>query len=249
MKTLALLAVLLVADTSSQPPSRIIDTPVLPPRDPHPFGAIETRPLWERPRREPLTLQEQAEDALDRGTGRIEDDASFELRLREHDRDSVDAGADAIGRDNADALDLRDRRRARAAYERFRLEQDRRERLEDRRMRLEREGWRQQRLERESEALADVRRRFAAEANRPNQALGAVVDRQGLAAVEGEYRAALDAASKQHQSALSTIDADKTLAPDARAARRAAADAQLDQARAAAARRWEERRRQVLGQK
>jgi hypothetical protein len=218
----------------------------LPPRDPHPFGAIETRPLWQRPARDPLTLQQRAEDALDRGTGRIEDDAAFELRLLERDRALRDG--DAI-RDPNDALDLRDRPARRDEYDRFRLERDRQERLDERRMRLEREGWRQQRLERESDALADVRRRFAEEANRPNQALGAVVDRQGLAAVEGEYRAAIASASKQHQSAVAAIDADKSLTPAARAARRAAADEQLEQARAAAARRWQERRQGVLGQK
>ena len=157
-----LAAVLLAADPTSSPPpppSRAMDIgPVVPPRDPHPFGAIETRPLWQRPPRDPLTLQQQAEDALDRGTGRIEDDASFELRVLERDR----ANATLDARDGDD-LDLRDHRapRDRAEYDRFRLERDRQERLDDRRMRLERAGWRQQRLEREADALADVRRRFA----------------------------------------------------------------------------------------
>ena len=244
MNTFALLAVvLLAAEPSSQRP--FDSRPVLPPRDPHPFGAIETRPLWERPTRpDPLTLQQRAEDALDRGTGRIEDDASFELRLLARDR-----AADDNSTLDDDAFDLRPGPRPRDEFERFRLERDRQQRLDDRRLRLERDAWRQQRLEREADALADVRRRFAEQANRPNHALGAVVDRQALESVERQYRAAVAAAARQHASTAAAIDADRNLTPADRAARRAAADAQLDQQRAAAARRWEERRKEVLGQK
>jgi hypothetical protein len=233
--TIALLAIVLLADPQSRSP--IESRPVIPPRDPHPFGAIETRPLWERPAAEPFTLQQQAEDALDRGNGRIEDEQTFELRLQDRDRALRDARDFDLGR------------RPREAWERDRLERERRERLENRQRRIEGEANRQRRLERESDALADVRRRFAEEASRPNAALGAVVDRQGLAAIEQDYRAAIDAAARQHGAAVGAIDADAKLSAAERAARRAAADQQLEQSRDAAARRWEERRREVLGQK
>ena len=245
MTTLALLAVLVAGDSRS-----LVDSQSIPPRDPHPFGAIETRPLWERPpaRAEPLTLQQQAEDALDRSTGRIEDEASFELRLLDHERvDDAAARAATIG---GDTLDLRERRpRPRTEYERFRLERDRQERLDDRRWKGERDLRYQQRLEREAETLADVRKRFEEQANRPNHALGAVVDRQALDQVEREYRAAISAAARQHAATVGAIDADPKLAPADRAARRAAADAQLEQSRTAAARRWEGRRAEVLGRR
>ena len=233
--TLAILAVVLLADPARGP----IDSRPPSMREAHPFGAIETRPLWERPARaaEPFTLQQQAEDALDRGNGRIEDEQTFELRLQDRDRALRDARDFDLGR------------RPRDEWERYRLERERRERLENRRRRLEGEANRQRRLERESDALADVRRRFAEEANRPNSALGAVVDRQGLAAIEQDYRAAIDAAARQHGAAIRAIDTDAKLSAAERAVRRVAADQQLEQSRDAAARRWEERRREVLGQK
>ncbi|MEA2711227.1 MAG: hypothetical protein QOF78_3828 [Phycisphaerales bacterium] len=217
MNTIALLAVLLTAD---------------PPREANPFGAIENRPLWERSaQRDPLTLQQQTEDALDRSNGRIEDEATFELRRIERDRQRP--------------FDLSPR----AEEERFRIERDRQERLDERRMRFERDERRQRRLEREADALADARRRWAEQVGRENHAGGAVVDRQGLERVEAEYRAALDAAAKAHAAAVVAIEADAKLTPDERAARRAAADRQLDENRTAAARRWELRRKEVLGQK
>ena len=223
MKTFAIFAALLLADPArgpvdSRPPSM---------RDPHPFGAVETRPLWERPAAEPFTLQQQAEDALDRGNGRIEDEATFELRLRDRDQAIRDARDFNLGRQQSPP-------QTREEWERYRLERDRQERLEDRRARLEREANRQRRLERESDALADVRRRFAEEANRPNSALGAVVDRQGLAAIEQDYRAAINAASRQHGAAVAGIEADTKLSAAEKAARRAAADQQLEQQRDAA---------------
>ena len=231
MKTFALLAVLLLADPARGP----IDSRPPSVREAHPYGAIETRPLWERPAPDPLTLQQRAEDALDRGNGRIEDQATFELRVLDRDR--------AL----RDELDLGQRSPAEA--ERFRLERERQERLEQRRWQLERAADRQRVLERESDALADVRRRFAEEANRPNSALGAVVDRQALEQNERDYRAAINAAAAQHAATVSAIDADAKLSAAERAARRASADQSLEQQRAAAARRWEERRGEIVGGK
>ena len=232
MKTLALLAVLLAADATRPPP---IDSRPPSVREAHPFGAIETRPLWERPRAEPFTLQQQAENALDRGNGRIEDEQTYELRLLERDRVLRDARDFDLGQ------------RPRAEQERYRLERERQERLEDRRRRLEGEAIRQRRLERESDALADVRQRFAEEANRPNSALGAVVDRQGLETIEREYRSSIDTAARQYNAAVAAIDGDAKLSAAERATRRAAADQALEQSRDAAARRWEQRRAEVLG--
>ena len=245
MKTLVLVAALLapaVAAAADDAPRRgAIERPLLlPPRDPHPFGAIETRPLWERPPA-PLrdfTLQQRAEDALDRGAGRIEDDATFELRQLERGR----AFRDPRGYEELTP-------RERAELDPFRFERDRQERLDERRLRLEREQRYQRRVEREAESLAEVRRRFDEQVNRENHAGGAVVDRQGLELIEKEYRAALDAAAKQHAATTAAIDADAKLTADERAARRTAADRALEEARDAAARRWEERRKAVLGQK
>ena len=237
MKTFALLAVVLLADPNQQQQSQ---RPTIPPRDPHPFGAIETRPRWERPAsRDPRTVQQRTEDALDRSTGRIEDDASFQVRQLERERELERLRHDAYWQS-----------RPREEWERFREERDRQERIEDQRMKLERARRESQRVvERESDALADVRRRFEQEANRPNSALGSIVDRQMLTAVEQEYRGAAAAAERSHSAAVAAIDADDALAPDARAARRTAADRQLEQQLDAAARRWEARRKEVLGQK
>ena len=57
------------------------------------------------------------------------------------------------------------------------------------------------------------------------------------------------AAARAHAAAVGAIEADAKLTPAERAARRAAADRELEQSRAAAARRWEERRAGVLGRK
>jgi hypothetical protein len=231
MKTFAIFAVLLLADPTRGP----IDSRPPSVREAHPSGAIETRPLWERPAAEPFTLQQQAEDALDRGNGRIEDEQTYELRLLERDRAIRDARDFDLGQ------------RPREEQERYRFQRERQERIENQRRRLAGEANRQRRLERESDALADVRRRFAEEANRPNSALGAVVDRQGLEMIEREYRSSMDAAARQHASAVSAIDADAKLSAADRAARRTAADQTLEQQRDAAARRWEARRAEVLG--
>jgi hypothetical protein len=231
MKTFALLAAVLLADPSRGP----IDSRPPTMREAHPFGANETRPLWERPPAEPFTLQQQAEDAMDRGNGRIEDEQTYELRLLERDRAIRDARDFDLGQ------------RPREEQERYRFERERQERIENLRRRLAGEANRQRRLERESEALADVRRRFAEEANRPNSALGAVVDRQGLEMIEREYRSSIDAAVRQYSASVAAIDGDAKLSAAERAARRGAAEAALEQQRDAAARRWEARRAEILG--
>src|SRR5690348_6559373 len=71
---------------ASQAPAGAIDN-----SGSHPFGAIETRPLWERPSAVDvggagLTLQQRTEAALDRGNGRVEDQPSFDLRQIERER-------------------------------------------------------------------------------------------------------------------------------------------------------------------
>jgi hypothetical protein len=248
MNAVAILAVVLLAEPSSSSGIARDGGPIIPPRDPHPFGAIETRPLWERTpppsvvgSRE-LTLQRRTEDALDRGSGRIEDEATFDLRQADRDRALRDldaSGRDAMGLSPAD----------RAAIDPARAEQERREQLEQRHLWLERERQRGRRLEREAETLAEVRRRFEQEASRADHATGAVVDRQLLAGVERDYRGAIAAAAKQHAASLAAIDADAKLSDADRATRRAAVEQAFERAQVDAARRWESRRQAVLGEK
>jgi hypothetical protein len=198
---------------------------LVPPRQTHPFGAIETRPRWERPAAEP-GLQRQTEDALDRGTGRIEDEPTFELRQLERERVRPLPGE----------------------LDRYRAEHERQERVEQQRMQRANEGRRQQRLEREADALADARRRWMEARTIENAAASAsVVDRQALERAEADYRAALTTATTTRQAALQALDEDPTLPPDARAARRAAILEQFNAARTTADQERERRRALILG--
>jgi hypothetical protein len=194
--------------------------------DERPFGAIETRPLWERPSGD-LTLQRRTEDALDRGTGRIEDEPSYQVGQIERDQ----------------RLDL-DRRTPSEVY---RDEHDRQERLDRGQSEAQRDQSRAQRLQRNEEALEAARRRWMNVVARENAAGGAVVDRQALDRVEQEYSGALRTAAQQRDAEFAAIDADKSLTAEQLRTRRDAAIQRYEQARAAAVQQREQRRASILG--
>jgi hypothetical protein len=200
--------------------------PVRPPIETHPFGAVETRPLWDRPAGGP-GVQQRTEHTLDRGTGRVADEPTYEL-----DRMAVERA------------EQRFRAPPGATYD---LEQDRREQLERERLKQSRAADQERRFEREEEALADLRARWESVLRRENAAGGAVVDQQALARVEQDYRAALAAAAKQRDAAIAAANADKSLTPQQRQARRDAAMSTYEQASQSAARQRENRRATIFG--
>jgi hypothetical protein len=127
--------------------------------EPAPRGAIETRPLWERPSMG-LSLQRETEVALDRGNGRIVDQTTFELGVIEGERLIRDA-------ENGE----------RRAFDLMRVEWDRQIQLERARRQVAQEQ-RPKIIERESERLAAERERFMKYLAKPRHGEAAVVDRQ-----------------------------------------------------------------------
>jgi hypothetical protein len=215
------------AAVAGEPPRQAEPTArLVPPPPVHPFGAIETRPLWDRPVERP-TVQQQTERALDRGTGRIVDEPTFELdrqRLQELERE----GRVPIG----------------STYQ---FERDRADQIEQQRVRDSATQQRRQQTERESESLATERQQWESVLRRENAAGGAVVDQQALARVEQEYSAQLAAALKQRDASVAGIDSDATLRPDQRRARRAEILGQYNAARQAAQEQRSSRRAIILG--
>ena len=122
-----------------------------------PFGAIETRPIWERPSSD-LTLQQSVEEAVDRGNGRVVDEATFELRRIERARavaDDVARSRDWFWQERERALQLdRVQRQTQRAQEKQRV------------------------MERESQRLKEERERWLRMINKPRHGEAAVVDRQ-----------------------------------------------------------------------
>jgi hypothetical protein len=196
---------------ASQAPAGAIDT--------RPFGALETRPLWDRPSDAGggLTLQRRTENALDRGNGRIEEPANFELDQLQRER----FGGTQQG----------------SAWERAQTDRD--EQVEQLRLKGEREGMRQQRIERESEALAAQRRQWQSVLTRENAAGGAVIDRQALEAIERDYQSALTGASKARDVAMNAAGNDR--------AARDAAQRTYEASKAAAMNARQQRREVILG--
>jgi hypothetical protein len=191
-----------------------------------PFGAIETRPLWERPAsNDGLTLQQRTEAALDRGTGRIEDQPTFELKQIERQQDRPDG--------------LRE----------YRIERERADRIEQQRLTGQRETQRQQRTEREDESLADMRREWDQIRAREDHAGAAVVDRMALDQMERDYRAALESARTTREGALDAVYADSKLTAAQRQERVTAIDKQYEAARVTAGQAREKRRAIILGLK
>jgi hypothetical protein len=129
-------------------------------------GVIERRPIWDRPTGETMTLQQQTESALDRGNGRIEDPATFELRQVDRDRAIRATRIDDPA--TAQRLEL----------ERFQAERDRQLDLErQQRQRLEQHQPRRV-VEYESDRLAAERERWLRSLAKPRHGEAAVVDRQ-----------------------------------------------------------------------
>jgi hypothetical protein len=185
------------------------------------FGAIENRPLWDRPG-DGVSLQQETESALDRGNERVEGEALFELRLLERDR-AIDAG----------------RIERKGEIERYREEIDRAEQLAQVRIRAQQHQERARRFEREAEALAQQRAAWRAIVQRENAAGGAVVDRQALERVEADYRAALANAQRRRDVALNEAGEDR--------AARARATQQYERAKADAMQQRAARREVILG--
>jgi hypothetical protein len=205
------------------PPLRVRPTPA-PPE--HRFGAVETRPLWERGVERP-TPQQKAEAALDRGTGRIVDEPTYELdRMR------------------VEQLEREGTLPPGSTYD---LEHDRQERLEAQRLKGAAEGDRERRTEREAQSLAEVRRRWESVLRREDLAGAAVVDRQALERAQQDYLAALRAAAQERDRQLTGIDADRSLTPAQRQARRGAAFGAYEKAVGAAREARESRRAVILG--
>ena len=202
------------------PPSRAVQQSPPGAIDTRPFGALETRPLWDRPTNDSgLTLQGRTERALDRGNGRVEDQATFDLRQLERER----VGGTELG----------------SAWERAQM--DREDQVEQLRLQAQREGMRQERIERESEALAATRRQWQSVLTRENAAGGAVIDRQALDAVEREYQSSLSAASHKRVQALAAAGNDRD--------KRGAAQREYEAAKAAAMNTREQKRGVIFGTK
>ena len=152
-----------------------------PPQETHPFGALETRPLWDRPvDRGPLP--DRIERDVDRGEGRITDDpATFDLKQIR--REQIDPSGTL------------------AAVK----EQQRQEDVEAIRLKADREANRVKRYEREDEVLAKERRDWSTLVQRENAAGGAVVDRMALDRMEADYRAAIDTAASRRDADLAAV--------------------------------------------
>ena len=116
------------------------------------FGAIESRPLWDRPAMG-LTLQQGAEEALDRGNGRIVDEATFELTRIERDRVISEP-------------------------QRFWEERERAIQIENARRQMQREVKKERIVEVESQRLAAERERWLRTMNKPRHGEAAVLDGQ-----------------------------------------------------------------------
>ena len=116
------------------------------------FGAIETRPLWDRPAMG-LTLQQEAEAALDRGNGRIVDEQTFTVESIRADRVLTET-------------------------QRFWVERERQLRIDQAQQKAVVEVKREKIVEVESVRLAAERERWIRMMNKPRHGEAAVVDRQ-----------------------------------------------------------------------
>ena len=156
---------------------------------------------------------------MDRGNGRVEDQATFELRQIDRER----LGGTELG----------------SAWERAQV--DREEQIEQLRLKGAREATRRQRIERESEALATQRRQWELVLARENAAGGAVIDRQALEAIERDYQLARTAAAQRRDAAFRLAGNDRE--------KRGAAQREYEAATAAALNTREQRRGVVFGTK
>lgn len=205
--------------------------PARPPRERGPvpaplsFDAVHVPPAAHgrpEPRRR---LYEEVEEAVDRGTGRIEDEQTYQLRRLRDDRD------ERLGR-------IERQREA----ERFEEEYDRRRRIEQRRERL-------RAIERER-AAAD--RIAPPRPQRPPTAIEQTPTPGGspLARFVAEQEALLDAARERYQRGLGEAEAERDAAVDAAPSREAAAQARrrFDERRSELTRQYQQYRRGILGQ-
>ena len=201
-------------------------SPVLPPIVTRPLpGAVEERPIWDRPTGDSMTLQRGAEAAMDRGTRRVEESSTFELKQIDRQR-----GDDAL-RTTTSATDTAER-----------ALRDREEQVEQLRLTSQREATRQRVLEREEDVLAKERSAWRAALVAENAGTSAAaVDREAFARIENEYRAALNAATQRRDALVAAAGNNRE--------QRAAAEREYQTARAAAEAVRAERRKVVLGGK
>jgi len=170
---------------------------------------------------------ERVESELDRTTGRVEGDVTYELRQRQLARD-IEAG----------------RLQEVSPFERFEEQRDRDERMARARARLARSRERQV-VERESQALAAERERFRRAIAGPG-AGQAAVDRQALARVRGRYERDLRAAERSRADALGALR-DRQLTPEQRAAEEATIGQQFEAQRQQIEQRYRTDRATILG--
>jgi hypothetical protein len=210
-----------LAATATVPPGGADNRPIIPPRETHPFGALETHPLWDRPV-DRAPLPDRIERDVDRGEGRVEDPTTFELKQIR--REQIDPSGTL------------------AAVK----EQQRQDDVEAIRLKTDREANRVKRYEREDEVLAKERRDWATMVQRENAAGGAVVDRMALDRMEADYRAAIDAAVQRRDDQLAAV---RRTGGDAREVEKQRAEIlqQFESARSDAERARAARREVILG--
>ena len=138
------------------------------------FGAVESRPLWERPGMG-LTLQGETEAALDRGNGRVVDEQSFLVG----ESGSLSIGSPVVGSPGFAALRRGAWRGAgRGEEERFWVERERQLQIDQAQQKAQVESKREKVVELESVRLAAERERWLRMMNKPRHGEAAVVDEQ-----------------------------------------------------------------------
>lgn len=158
--------------------------PILPPAPVRTFG-MESRPIWDRPTSDGLTLQKQTEAAVDRGNGTVQDANLFQLNLLE----LQNAGA--------------------TQKQLYEAQQYRAEQIEQLRLQASRQEMREKRYESEAVALAKERSAWASGNVSSSGLSGAVVDRQALDAIESTYRSAIATATTKRDAALAQAGNDR----------------------------------------
>ena len=140
----------------------VLSGPVIPPGSgANRFGALETRPIWERSAAGSGLLQRETERALDRSNGRIDDPALFDI--------------EQIARQNALRSLQND---GRADFELFQRERDRQTLIDQQQRTQQQQTQRKKIYEVESQKLADERERWLRFIAKPRHGEAAVVDRQ-----------------------------------------------------------------------
>ena len=185
--------------------------PVVPPIDHSRASAIETRPLWDRPTQGP-SLWDKTQAAVDRGNGKVTDQATFDLNRLDLQR-AIDAGE--VG--------------TRGNFAGYEVDWERQRLVERAEAKARQEFKAQQQAQAIDQMQATERAKQNERSLRPTHEESAIVDRQAIEQADAEYTAAVDLAAKVRDAVLKRIDEDKTLTPAEKDARRAIAKEHYEQ--------------------